>query len=226
MDKTLALRMRQALFAVSALIIIACFYSFIRTVTDVRSTGLVHIDTSISQAVISISQDRHEAEVVGTGTASIRLKPGLYQVRGFVGRSSADELVRVPKNKTTRVSLKLSETQFVRSVDDVDFNGMSRLTDNGLSSDQTTALELDFFRFNTAAQVVIIDGDSFSPGARNSGTSIGFTATFNVSVDSIPYKATVSYSGLSTINLTLSSAKTNSLVFNSDAGAGSAIEGD
>lgn len=219
MDNSLTLKIRQVLVALVVLVAAVCLFSLLKTIIIIKTTGLVRVDASIAQATISVSQDRHEAKVVGTGTAKIRLKPGLYQIRGYVGHDSATKTIKVNKGDTAKVSLELGQVPRVRSVDDVDFNGISRLTNSGLSEEQTTELQLAFFRFNTAAEVVAIDGDSYSPGARDSARSIGFTATFSVTMDSKPYKANISWTNSHAINLRLNDAQANTEVFNSDAGA-------
>lgn len=224
MDKNSEFRIRQILLALGLAVLVACAYGLISTFIAVRTTGILSVSASVSQALISISQPNHEAKIVGTGTAKVHLRPGLYQVRGYVGRDSAVETIKVTRNKVANVTLHLSETPRIRSVDDIDFNGLSSLTDNGLSDDQTAALKLAFFRFKTSTEVVTINGESFTPAPRNSATTIGFSATVNVSMDSTPYQAKITYSGLSNLNLSLYDPQTNSLVFNSDAG--SPKEGD
>lgn len=220
MDESLNPRVKQLVAIIGLVVVIGCVYVLVSTVITAKTTGIVHVQPSIAQASISVSQSGTQAKVVGTGETSVRLKPGVYQVAASAGTNSAIKTVRVSKTQTADVTLKLSEVSRVRSVDDVNFNGISGFINSGLSESQVDSLRLDFFRFKPSVKTIDIDTDSLQPAPRNRLVDTSFKTNFDVTVDSVPYKATIVYSGYEDISLFLYNTGDGSLAFSSDSGSG------
>ncbi len=201
-EYSLSPRLRQLLVIAGVLVALFCAYTLVMTLITYRTTAVLHIDSSDPQATISVSQVNHEAKSVGTGKGSVRLKPGTYQAMASNGRNRAVKTVSVSAHQSADVSLKLSSLPAIRSVDDVRFDGMNIFLESGRTEDQISTLELDFFRFNTSARVVSVDGDSLTPAPRNS-KSDPFSSTFTVTIDSKPYTGKITYSGSRDIDMTL-----------------------
>jgi hypothetical protein len=217
MDETaLGVRLKQLLVVAGVLVVVACVYVLIATFITYKSTAVLHVNSSDSRALISVGQSNHETKVAGTGKAAARLKPGTYQVMASNGRNRAVKTVKISGNQGADIFLKLRAFSSIRSVDDVNFKGISGFTDSGFTDEQLNALKLDFFRFKTSARTVAIDIDSITPGPRNPKARDPFTATFAVTIDSVPYKGLVTYSGFEDISLMLYNSQDGSVAFDSN----------
>jgi hypothetical protein len=97
------------------------------------------------------------------------------------------------------------------------FEGMSSFIDSGLTTDQVNELTSDFSKFSPKAKIVSVDTSSLSTAPHNPHSSDpSFKINFRATVDSTPYKGTVKYSGLYTVNLFLYKT-TGQQVFDSSA---------
>jgi hypothetical protein len=86
------------------------------------------------------------------------------------------------------------------------FQGMSAFINNGLTTEQVNELIQSFSKFTPTAKTVSIDPASLTPGPHDPNKINPFTINFNASIDSSPYKGTVSYTDLSSIRLILYSS--------------------
>jgi hypothetical protein len=191
-------------------------YLLVTAVNIAQTTGTVLVTASDAKAVLSISQVDSGADIIGTGSTRIRLKPGSYTLFASTGSKQAATIIRVSQKQVTSVSLKLLDIPRLPSVDNIDFRGMSGLIDSGLTSDQITVLKQAFFTYKNSSRTVIIDTNSIAPGPRNSNSADpSFTINFRVSIDSKTYTATIRYADLSNVQLYLYDQATGSIVFDS-----------
>jgi hypothetical protein len=112
--------------------------------------------------------------------------------------------------------LKQQSVAPTSSVDNIYFAGVDSLLSYGLTTTQESSLEQEFFSFDPSASNITIDTGSISlapynPNSSNTTTSINF----NVAVNSTSYKATVTYSNITSLELYLYNIKTNALVYES-----------
>lgn len=181
-----------------------------------QTTGTLLVKTSKDAATISVSQDNKDAAIIGMGNAKVRLTPGTYLVVASGGGLRDSSIVKVSKKQTTKTTLDFKSSPLVKSPANTNYQNISVLVDNGgLTTLQISQLEQYFFKYNSSAHTVSIDPNSVESGPRNPNTSTSFTLNFNVTIDSKPYKATASYSNLSSIRLYLYNSQTNALMYDS-----------
>jgi len=182
-------------------------------------TGTLTVSSSMANTQISITQDNHQALTIGTGSANVRLQPGVYQVAGFSDGTFKTAIVSVSAKHTSTTHLDLSSSstagsgQQLRTIEDVNFEGIDALISSGLSSEQASELEQYFFQFDQSAKTVSINTASVEPGPHNPNIISPFTLDFNVTIDASAYTATVAYYDTNNITLTLSNGQTGAQVF-------------
>ncbi len=198
-----AILTRRMLRLVVAAIIAASLYIIVKAVISYQGTGVVSIISPNSNALIGVGQTDHRTVILGTGKASARLKPGVYQISATGSGKQTIKQVRVVKKHSVTVYLKPVQQFRIRSASDINFKGTNALLDNGLSSAQLSDLEHYIFRFNPKAETVSIDQDSVVPGRRQAGTDEPFVLNFSLVIDSVPYKASTNHTNPNTINLSL-----------------------
>lgn len=198
-----SLRLNQLLALIGIVFVIVCFYIVARAVLDVQTTGKLSVTANDPRATLSVSGSHTNAAIVGSGHTNIRLNPGNYQVLAKDGNRSGATTVSIKKGQVTNIEISLVAVPRLPSVNDVDFENMNALVDNGLTEDQIKTLKLDFFIYKTTAKSVLVDSGSVQPGPHNPNTTNPFTLNFNVLVDGKPVQATASYSGLEDIRLYL-----------------------
>ncbi len=205
-------------------VIIFGVYQIISALGPYKTTGLLVIKTSNKSAQLSISEEDHQAALVGTGGAHLRLAPGQYQVAAIAGSQRTTAVVTVTKEHTSTVSLNLNNSSELHSVNDVNFSGADMLTNAGLSNDQVSEIEEYLFEFKPTASTISINSGSFEPGPHNPNADDPFTATFTTTIDSSKaYVVTITYSDLNNVSLQIYS-ESGALVFNSQSS--NAISGD
>lgn len=205
---------KQVVPAVSLLVLAICLYVVGSSFFTAQHTGLLEISSSDKKALLTISQDNHEAKVVGIGRSKILLNPGVYQVAATDGTKQQFTVVQVYKRKVTNTNLEPSSTARIPTPQTIVFSGTSALINSGLTVNQVSALKQAFFKYKSSAQSIVINQSSVEPGPHNPN-GIGFTINFTVAIDSKLSKAAVSYSGLNDIRLYLYDPQNNSLVFDS-----------
>lgn len=205
---------KRALFIGGLILIVFSVYLVVSAITISATTGLLDINTH-PRATISISQANHQSKGVGVGYTEVRLQPGAYQVVAFTGKSQAARLVTVTRHHTTSIDLNPSKIPTLPSVNDVDFENFDSLVNQGLTTQQISALQLDFFRYDTSAKKVEVDSSSVAPGPHNPNSDDPFTLNFSVVIDGRSLSAVVSYTGFTDIQLQLYNSGTTNLVFNS-----------
>jgi hypothetical protein len=204
--------------SIASLVIIAiCLYAMGKAIWISQTTGALQVTTGESRATINLTQEGHQAVLIGAGHAKVRLKPGSYQVVARAGANQAASTVSVQKRQVIKTNLVLQKGPQLPSVDDINFSGMVSLTDAGITSSQIKVLELEFFEYKTSAGIVSIDSQSIYPHAHNPNTYISFTTDFNATIDSKLYNARINYTGLDDIHLTLYNPQNHQLVFDSSA---------
>jgi len=180
-----------------------------------QTTGLLTITSVDKNAALVVSQSNTDAVRVGVGSAKVRLKPGTYQVSASDSGKQANGTVTVSKQHTTNSHLNPTKRVQLPTIEAINFQGMGRLTSDGISTQQISNLEQEFFQFKPSAQTVIVNTDSVEPGPHNPNVDTSFTINFSVAIDSSTYKATISYNDIMTVRLYLYDSKTGSQVFDS-----------
>lgn len=186
-----------------ASVIAVSLYVIMSAVIDYQGTGVIRITSPDSNALIGVGQTNHRTVILGTGKASARLKPGVYQVSGTGSGKQTITQVQVVKKRSVTVHLKSVQQFRIRSTSDINFKGTETLLNNGLSATQLSDLEHYIFRFNPKAETVSIDQGSVTPGSRQAGTDEPFVLNFSLAIDSVSYKASTSHTNPDTINLSL-----------------------
>jgi hypothetical protein len=174
-------------------------------------TGLLKVTTPQSAAVISISSSSSDAEIIGTGNGNVRLDPGTYLLAATYNGSHSSQVVSIAAKQTTHVSLTFTSSLLKSPVV---YGGFDALGAHGLTDEQVQNLEQLFTAFDASAQKVSINTSniqSYSPGS--SSDSPTFTMTFTVQIDSKAYNATLNYTGLTDVSLSLTDAATNAQVY-------------
>lgn len=207
-------------FSVVVIVVLAAIVSLqaLSAINLRNRTGLLKVTTGTTTARLSISSNNHQAEVLGgdTGSANVRLTPGSYILYAVNNGSRTSGTAVVTKGHTTDAILRFVASPGIRSVEDISFQGMGGLINAGLSSDQVSELEGDFFQYKPSANNVNIITDSISPAPYNPNTDTSITLDFAVSVDGTPLYAQATYNDLENIEVTLTNAQ-KQVVFNSEA---------
>ncbi|HSW79683.1 MAG TPA: hypothetical protein VLG47_02800 [Candidatus Saccharimonadales bacterium] len=217
------MNLKSIIIILFALVVVFAAWQIIPAYNENKNTGILEINASPASAVISISQENHQALIVGTGSAKVRLEPGTYLVSASNDGTHASSVATVSAQQTSATSLKVTSTSKtsagskpVRSVDDINFSGEDALLNNGFSTVQTLDLEQAFFRFKPSAQTVTIDTNSIQAVWHdpNSASPI-FKLSFSVYVDGTSYDAVANYSNLTDLQLLLYDSVSGKLVYNS-----------
>ena len=95
-----------SLLACSAVILL-CVYVMVSAVMTAQTTGIISINSSDSNASITVSQANTQALAIGTGSASVRLRPGAYRVSASDNGYQNTSVVNVSKKHTSKVVLNL-----------------------------------------------------------------------------------------------------------------------
>lgn len=95
-------RYLQAFVIVVVLIVV---YQFIHALATKNSTGILEVDTNISNTTITVTKNNSLEKVIGTDSAKVRIQPGSYAVVASVDSKQASQEVSIQKGKTTLVSL-------------------------------------------------------------------------------------------------------------------------
>ena len=175
-------------------------------------TGRLYV-TSSKNALITISQDNHQAKIIGVSGAKIVLKPGNYQLSAVYGTKQKFMTVSIKaKHRVNTVLIPVSPVS-LPSPQNIQFLGTDSLLNNGLTSAQLSDLRQAVFDFKQSAGTVNIDSSTVQSGPHSLGED--FTLNFNVAIDGISYKASIDYSSPDALTLYLYDRANNSLVFNS-----------
>ena len=113
------------------------------------------------------------------------------------------------------MSLIPTTSALLPSPESIQFSGTSTLINDGLTTNQISDFKTAVFYFKSSAQTVSIDESSVTSEPHTLGAD--FMLEFKVKIDSTSYRAVISYSDLSTINLNLYNLNSNSRVFSSRA---------
>jgi hypothetical protein len=216
MDTIIDKRIRFIGWLLFFVCILWCVWIVISAIIDSQTTGILYVSSSNSQASLIVSQNDRQALLVGIGVAKVRLKPGSYQVSASIAGKQANSTVEVYKKHTTTSHLNPSRLVKLPSVTTINFEGTGALINNGLTTQQVSNLEQEFFEFKHSAQTVSINTSSVEPGPHNPNIDISFTLNFTVSIDSITYRAAATYTNLETVQLSLYNLQNNALLFNSN----------
>jgi hypothetical protein len=115
--QTINAQWQQRAILGSVVIGLATLAYFVVTGVQMRqSTGVLTINSSDPKAALSIGQDTAAVKQIGTGSATVRLKPGTYQVMASDGASGQSTEVTVTKQKTSTAKLELDTAVPVTTV--------------------------------------------------------------------------------------------------------------
>lgn len=190
-------------------------------VTDVRirlSTGVLKADTSLKEAVITVSQASSEAKIIGRQSTNIRLKPGDYYVLASGSGEQAGTVVHVLKNQTKEVHLNPAPptaTDNPISADFISYKGFDELQLKGVSKtqiDDMKRLLLSYKPNSHSMTISNIQNMSWQNYPNNTG---GWqTTTFDISLDTTALKGSIYYDSVGAIvDLTLTDAANGQKVF-------------
>jgi hypothetical protein len=186
-----------------------------------RSTGVLQVTTSSPNAQISVSQVDSQATSVGTGSTTVRLQPGSYQVVAVDGGKRASAVVAIHRDSTTNSSLKLNAAgtsssggPTIHTVQDINFQNMDVLIDQeGLSTEQESELEQYFFQFKPSANTINLNTNTITQGQHNPNVASPFSLNFYVTIDGANYFAAVSYLGPNNVKLQVFNPQSGKRVF-------------
>jgi hypothetical protein len=119
----------------------------------------------------------------------------------------------------SRTAISQSTTPAKRS-NQPTFKNFEQLTDQGFTDDQSTGLKYAFTQFvqtlSPAAKVIELDKNSLAITPRDpNNPDPNNSLTFSAKAGEKNYSARVSYSGLSTVRLLVSNAKTSATLYDS-----------
>lgn len=213
MDRASTNQLLRVAQLVGLLLIAYLLYVIGTDVYNLRHTGLLKVTTTSPDAVVSISRAGSAAEIIGTGSANLHIKPGDYLVVAANNGKQTSSVVQVRLKQTAAIKLDLNKRTLLPSVDDIQFQNIDELINNGMTVDQISNVKSGFFDFKNRATTVNIMPGSVEPGPRNPDTATGFILDFSVDIDKTNYKATVSFDMGNPIHLTLIDQQTNTKVF-------------
>ncbi len=203
-------RLVLLLVGVNILVVVMFVANLLSSLSLYNDTIPVHIATNDESAVLTISQTDTVAARIGVGSVSIRLKPGSYFIMGQVSGQTNSKTIQVKEGEVTDFSLTLSDNNNgVSTPQALTFTGFDELINNGLSSSQVSNIKTLFHSYKKDAQTVAITPSSVQPGARD---GVLFNISFDCSIDSTKYSASLKYSGFEYVELNLKD-KTGKTVF-------------
>lgn len=204
---------KRVLVSLLCVVVAFCGYELVSTFLGAKDTGILIVRSSKPNTLLSVSKDNSEAKVIGTGNAKVRLAPGIYHLVGLSGGARANLTVRVSKNSVIRSYIKPAYPPSAPSVNSINFKGVDAFLNSGLTTAQINNLKQSIFQFKPTAHTVSIT--NITPAPHDPNTSTSFAINFKVSVDSVPYNATVDYTGLDNIRLHLYDAQNGNPLFDS-----------
>jgi hypothetical protein len=207
---------KRALILLSVVLVLVCGYTLYSAVTSVRGTGVLRVTSPDQAATISVTQQYKQAAIIGTGKASVHLKPGDYQVSVSDNDKQAISVISVHEGQITNVSLDPANAPILPSVNAIDFKNTGALVNHGITTDQINDLEQEFFAYKPTSQVVDIDSGTIEPGPHNPNVDTTFSINFKVAVNGTEYAATIRYSDLETVELVLTNPRSGTQVFDSN----------
>ena len=212
-ERNRALALQLALVAIIGLAVIFV-YLLLTSLPVSKTTGLVTIDTFATDSVITISQNERTAAVVGTGSAKLRLLPGVYLVSAKSNGQTGNARVTVHKQVASIVNITQGTVvDSVPTPDTINFLGTDAFIARGLTVDQVSNLKTLFFKYKKSASKITIDKNSLERGERNPGSGDPFVMNFTGKIDGTAYKATITYTDTENLELTLFNSQTGDQIF-------------
>lgn len=196
-----------------ALVIALGVWQAIPALKTKGQTGVLTISANSASAQISISQENHQARIVGTGNATVRLNPGTYQIVATGSGNRASAVVNVRKGQGSNSSLKLTSPPHQRTIADVNFGGMDNLINVGVTNEQVTEMEQYIYQYKPNAKTVTVLAGSVSTGPRDPNVVSPFVQNFKLSIDGTTYIAAISYMDLNNVELQIYDFSTGSQLF-------------
>lgn len=219
-------RLRGIILGLFIICIATSAWLVVSAIVTSQTTGILRVTSSDSHASLIVSQDNRQALVFGAGHASIRLKPGSYQISASNTGKQTSAIVAVYKKHTTNSYLKPLQSVSLPSVEGVSYVGLDSFLNYGMPSSQLDNLKQALFQFSKSIHSVVVNPDSISPTPhdRNSASTMS-SINFKITVDSISYNAVMNYDNLGGgFRLYLYDPQSNGQVF--DSGATSVPGGD
>jgi hypothetical protein len=90
------------------LIIFICGYGIISAVIIGQTTGILHIKSSDANSALIISQSNRQAKVLGKGAASVRLKPGVYEISASNNGYQTVESAQIYSKQSKSIVIQLA----------------------------------------------------------------------------------------------------------------------
>ncbi len=204
---------RLALVVIFIEILFSLYY-LLNTIQLKNNTTLISVKSLGVNDSLMVGVKQGQFMSIGRGEANIRLSPGNYVVESYSGRLVDIKTLSVGK-KTQTIQLSPSLVYRLPVLSNVIFDGLSALSNNGITVSQINMLKSLLFTFRPYGQNISIIDNSLTSSLPNPANSNPFSLQFNLKIDSTIFKANLSYgSDLNSITLNLYD-NNNKLVYSS-----------
>jgi hypothetical protein len=178
-----------------------------------QTTGIVTINTSDKLSTITLSADKTTAAVIGTGSASVRLKPGSYLlVAGHAGQS-ASQVITVTAKQSQTIKLALTQPDAIPTPDTISYDNLDTLVDFGLTQAQTENAKQLFFEYKKSAKQININSDSVKQEPHDPHGNEDFKLDFTGTIDGTQFSAVITYGAYDDIQMTLTDPSSGAQLF-------------
>ena len=204
---------RLALVVIFIEILFSLYY-LLNTIQLKNNTTLISVKSLGVNDNLMVGVKQGQFMSIGRGEANIRLSPGNYVVESYSGRLVDIKTFSVDK-KTQTIQLSPSLVYRLPVLSNVVFDGLSALSNDGITVSQINMLKSLLFTFRPYEQNISIIDSSLTSSLPNPANSNPFSLQFNLKIDSTIFKANLSYgSDLNSITLNLYD-NNNKLVYSS-----------
>jgi hypothetical protein len=206
----------KILVVIIILLAIATAAILIPAIHSYLSTGALQLESPDDKALLSVSRTGSSAQIIGTGSTSVRLRPGSYLVAASSNGQQVTSVVNIRTSHTTSKSLDPSKQAYIPSPAAIQYQNLDSLIAFGITSAQTENLKQLFFNYKPTAKKVFIDPDSATSAPHNPGDPT-YSLTFSGSIDGKSYEAKLSYSDPTNVRLKLYNPKNHKQFYSGDS---------
>jgi hypothetical protein len=201
---------------VTILMVLGIVYFAVTGILLRQSTGTATITAFDNTANISVSQLGTNAQIVGTGTANVRLKPGSYLVAASAKGHISTEQFSVTAKKHTQLTIAYTQGTPLPTSENINFS-LNELVIHGLNDAQIANLKELFFKYKKTAKTVSIDQGSVERQYRVPDSNDPYVLNFTGKVDSQSFKGTITYTNTQDIELTLIDPQSGNQLFDASS---------
>jgi hypothetical protein len=196
--------------------VVFCLVSIFQALYLRSQTGILDVSAPGSMGALTVTESGKVAKTIGQNHRSqVRLRGGIYYIAASINGQLASKQVVIKRGETTSVSLTTRDQVIIPSVQNISFVGIDALVDKGLSDEQIDLMKQDVFIFNQRAIKVVLDTATISTDPHNPNVDTTWRKHFDLLIDGKRYSATISYFGISALDLALVDPQTSVTVFNS-----------